>query len=99
MQHFSANTNFPATSATSVQETVQDAHAPDINRALREFDTLPDIAHVKLNVVKKLYACSSATVWRRVKSGLIPAPYKLDGSTIWRVGELRAAISALRTDR
>lgn len=98
MKQFSANTNFPRTSTTSAQETSHDANAPEFDRSLREFDALPDIAHVKLNVVKALYAGSSATVWRRVSDGLIPAPYKLGGSTLWRVGELRAALNALRTD-
>ena len=33
------------------------------------FDALPDSAHVRLPVVVGLFACSAATVWRRVKDG------------------------------
>lgn len=97
-REFSANTNSPRSSTGSAQDALHDTNAPELDRSLREFDALPDLAHVKLNVVKALYACSSATVWRRVSDGLIPAPYKLGGSTLWRVGELRAALNALRTD-
>lgn len=56
----------------------------------RFFDELPGSAHVQLAVVCVLYACSSATVWRRVSAGLIPAPIKLGpNQTRWKVSELR----------
>ncbi len=62
--------------------------------ALANFDSLPDAANVRLPVVAALFACSPATVWRRVKSGVLPAPRKLsEGVTIWRVAELRKALS------
>jgi hypothetical protein len=36
-------------------------------------------------------------VWRRCKSGAIPAPYVTGPqSRVWNVGELRAALRALR---
>jgi len=41
--------------------------------------------------VKELYAVSAATVWRRVTTGLIPAPKKF-GARI-TVGELRTALA------
>jgi len=67
------------------------APVPD---ALRNFDTLPEAANVRLPVVAALFACSPATVWRRVKSGTLPAPRKLsEGVTAWRVAELRKALS------
>lgn len=67
--------------------------APAIPPELSNFDKLPDAAHVRLPTVAALYACSSATVWRNVKSGRIPAPVKLtDNISAWRVGELRAAL-------
>ncbi len=63
-------------------------------RALRNFDTLPKAANVRLPVVCALFACSPATVWRRVKSGALPAPRKLsEGVTAWNVGELRKALN------
>ncbi len=67
------------------------APVPD---ALRNFDTLPEAANVRLPVVAALFACSPATVWRRVKSGTLPAPRKLsEGVTAWRVAELRKALN------
>jgi predicted DNA-binding transcriptional regulator AlpA len=64
--------------------------------SLKDFDSLPDCAHVRLPVVQALFACHAATVWRRVKSGHIPAPKKL-GSQVaaWNVGELRRALNSL----
>ena len=61
--------------------------------ALKNFGSLPDEAHVRQPVVEALYACSAATVWRRVKNGLIPSPAKFsNGHTAWNVGKLRAAL-------
>lgn len=65
-----------------------------INPALRDFDQLPDSAHVRLPVVKALYACSPASVWRGVKNATIPKPHKLSPRTsCWNVGELRQALA------
>ena len=62
---------------------------------LKNFDSLPDSAHVRQPVVEALFACSPATVWRRVKTGIIPSPRKLGPRvTAWNVGELRDALSA-----
>lgn len=61
--------------------------------ALKQFDQLPDAANVRLPVVESLYACSGATVWRRVADGRIPKPRKLSARvTAWNVGELRLAL-------
>lgn len=62
--------------------------------ALANFDQLPDSADVKISVVAGLYSCSPATVWRHVKTGLIPPPVKRLGGTRWVVGTLRAARAA-----
>lgn len=63
-----------------------------IPEALKNFDSLPNSASVRLPVVCALYACSQATIWRHVKSGIIPKPRKLTPrTTSWNVGELRAA--------
>jgi predicted DNA-binding transcriptional regulator AlpA len=65
-----------------------------ISDALRDFDSLPDSANVRQPVVEALFACSSATIWRRVKDGRLPAPRKLsDRVTAWNVGELRRALA------
>lgn len=63
--------------------------------ALRNFDSQPDSAYVRQPVVEGLFACSSATVWRMVKRGTLPAPRKLsERVTAWNVGQLRAALKS-----
>jgi predicted DNA-binding transcriptional regulator AlpA len=67
----------------------------EIPESLRNFDSLPDSAHVRQPVVQALFAISSATVWRRVKNGSLPRPYKHGPrTTTWNVGELRGALAA-----
>ncbi|MDE0926624.1 MAG: AlpA family phage regulatory protein [Methylophilaceae bacterium] len=64
-----------------------------INPALQFFDQLPNSASVRLPVVMALFACSAATIWRRVKSGHIPKPFKLSlRVTCWNVGKLREVL-------
>jgi predicted DNA-binding transcriptional regulator AlpA len=64
-----------------------------IPTALQYFDSLPSAAHVRQPVLEILFACSSSTVWRRVKDGRIPKPLKLsDRVTAWNVGKLRAVL-------
>ena len=72
-----------------------DRTAPSaIPEALANFDSLPDSANVRQPVVQGLWGCSSATVWRLVKKGIIPAPKKLsERVTAWNVGDLRKALS------
>ena len=97
LQGSTANTANIANSLESVQfgrktGTKSWEYLPD---ALRNFDQLPDSANVRLPVVRALYACSSATVWRRVKAGVIPQPKKFgEKLTAWNVGELRRSLSA-----
>ena len=63
--------------------------------ALANFDSQPDSAYVRQPVVQGLFAISSATVWRMVKRGTIPAPRKLsERVTAWNVGELRKALAS-----
>ena len=65
-----------------------------LSLSLSNFDSLPDTANVRQPVVEALYACSGATLWRRVKAGMIPAPHKLGPRiTAWNVGELRADLA------
>jgi len=62
--------------------------------ALTNYDSFPDSAHVRLPVVQALYGCSSATIWRMVKRGTLPAPRKLsERVTAWNVGDLRKALA------
>jgi predicted DNA-binding transcriptional regulator AlpA len=62
--------------------------------ALRDFDSLPQTAHVRVRVVAALWGISSPTVWRWAKEGLLPAPVKLGpNTTAWRVSDLRNAFA------
>ena len=62
--------------------------------ALKNFDQLPDSANVRQPVLEGLFACSSATIWRRVKSGTLPAPRKWsERVSAWNVGELRKVLA------
>lgn len=58
--------------------------------ALKNFDSLPDSAHVRQPVVEALFGCSGSTLWRMVKRRDLPAPRKLsERISAWNVGELR----------
>lgn len=67
----------------------------DLPAALKNFDSLPDSAEVRLPVVCALYGCSPATVWRRVKAKKIPHPIRRDAITSWQVGAIRANKSGI----
>ena len=60
------------------------------------FDSLPDDARAALPVVCALFDISPATVWRRVKSGVLPEPVKDGSSTRWIVGDLRRCLADAR---
>lgn len=75
-----------------MQTATQAKHA--IPAALQHFEELPDSAEVRVPVVAALWACSTSTVWRRVKSGDLPEPKRRNGVTSFNVGELRKAKAA-----
>lgn len=62
---------------------------PVHQKALEDFDRLPDAADVRLPVVAALHGVSTVTVWRWSKDGQLPAPRRRGGITAWNVGELR----------
>lgn len=64
---------------------------------LTEFDRLPDVAYVRLPVVRMLFGgISPASVWRAVNEGRIPRPAKLTTQcTAWNVGALRETLAKL----
>lgn len=91
-----AKSQLPTSAKSPKNDALADAKSPRIDPALRNFDSLPDLALVRLPVVQALFACSRATVWRHVKSGLIPAPVKFsEGITVWQVASLRKHLMAL----
>ena len=68
-----------------------------MHEPLKDFDNLPDSAHVRLPTVTALFACSPATIWRGVRAGRIPKPIKhFERASAWKVGELRAALQGER---
>jgi predicted DNA-binding transcriptional regulator AlpA len=60
---------------------------------LNGFDSLPDVAMVRVPTVAALNGISIVTAWRWAKAGRLPAPVKRGGVTAWRVGDLRKALS------
>jgi predicted DNA-binding transcriptional regulator AlpA len=65
----------------------------EVPDALIIADDLPDSAGVRQPVVEGLFSCSAATVWRRVKSGLLPQPKRIGRTSIWILGELRQVLA------
>lgn len=73
---------------------MSDKTSKTIPDALRNFDALPDSAHVNQRAVEAIFAISAATVWRRVNSGVLPQPYRHGlRTTRWKAGELRAILN------
>ena len=61
--------------------------------SLRDFDSLPDAAHVRVSTVARIFGCSIPSVWRMCKDGRLPAPRKLSTRvTAWNCGELRKTL-------
>ena len=70
------------------------ANSRAIHHALQNFDELPATAFVSLFVVCALFSCSPATVWRRVRDGLLVQPHRIGKRTTrWNVGELREMLA------
>lgn len=67
-------------------------HLPRTKSGVETFDQLPDVALVRLPVVRALFGISSATVWRWAKDGRLPPPVRTGRVTAWPVGALRATL-------
>ena len=66
-----------------------------IPEALEQFNTLPDSAFVRLNIVKRLYSVSAATIWRNCKKSSMPSPVKVSlRCTAWSVKAIRDDLAA-----
>lgn len=91
-----AKSQLPTSAQPTQNDALADAKSPRVDHALLAFDSLPELAFVRLPTVQALFACSRATVWRRVKTGQIPAPVKLsERITVWQVASLRKHLIAL----
>jgi len=68
--------------------------AQGIPTALKNFDSFPDSAHVRLPVVCAWTGLAPATVYRRIAEGKLPQPKHIGGgrASSWQVGELRRSI-------
>ena len=67
-----------------------------VSDPFHRFEDLPNSAFVRLPVLERLFACSAATIWRRVADRRIPKPSKLSHRvTAWNVGRLRAALASI----
>lgn len=56
---------------------------------------LPVTGYIRLSHLIRLIPFSRATVWRKVKAGTFPKPYKLSEQiTAWRAEDVRAWIDA-----
>lgn len=67
-----------------------------ISPSVAEFDSLPDSALIDVGAIALLMGCSTNTVWRRAKSGILPAAIRVSTQqTRWRVGDVRNALAAL----
>lgn len=65
-----------------------------IHPMLSAFDELPESAFVSLHVVCALFCCSPATIWRRVRAGLLASPHRIGlRTTRWRVGDIRKELA------
>ena len=59
------------------------------------FDDLPGTGFIRQPAVLKVVPFSSATLWRKVKTGAFPKPVKLsERVTAWRVGDIRQFLLA-----
>jgi predicted DNA-binding transcriptional regulator AlpA len=65
-----------------------------INPALKDADSYPNSAMVRLPVVKGLLGVSGATVWRMVKANKLKAYKITERTTTFSLGEIRALIAA-----
>ena len=83
------------TASTQAADQASQNRATSIPEALRNFDSLPNSANVRLPVVCGLVGASPMTIWRMSADGRLPAPRKLSPKvTVWNVGELRQRLQA-----
>jgi prophage regulatory protein len=52
--------------------------------------TLPETGYIRLTTLCKLIPFAKSTIWRKVKKGTFPAPFRLSQKvTAWRAEDIR----------
>lgn len=90
----------PKTRKKDTQITAPEAIPVRHTAAIPNFDALPDSAMIRQSQMVRdpkhptrptPIPFSPATLWRKVRAGTFPAPYRLSAAvTAWKVGDLRA---------
>lgn len=70
-----------------------------VESGLKTFASLPDAAFIRGEMVDAIFSISTPTRWRWGKSGLLPKPRRIGRTTLWNVGEIRAALAALEAEQ
>ena len=85
----------PAAKATATATPKSISHAADmtVDPAVTNFDALPDSARIRITSGAALLDISMPTLYRLVKSGKLPKPRKIGGTSGFNVGELRAVLA------
>lgn len=87
------NTCTSGTTAHSIVARKAAEKQSEVPFALANFQSIPNEAHVGIDVVAGLFGCGKSTVWAWVKSSRLPQPRKFGRSTRWNVGDLRAMLA------
>lgn len=62
----------------------------------RAFDDLPDGTLISDKTIAVLFSVSRSTVWRWVKTGILPSPVPVGPRlTRWRMGDIRRVLHEL----
>ena len=88
----STNSHAPTSQTERLANAKQKRHLKAVKGA-SAFASLPDNARVRQPIVEILHGISSATLWRRVKSGALPAPHVCGRVASWSAGEIRASLT------
>lgn len=66
----------------------------------KKLSELPDTGYIRQLYLLHHIPFSAATLWRKVKDGTFPAPYRIsERVTAWRVEEIRAWMQSFSNDR
>lgn len=64
----------------------------------RPHHSLDDLRFVRRREVRKLTGWSDPTLWRRIRDGLFPRPFKDCGRDAWYYKDVRAALENASND-